>query len=90
MAGILTLSPCIPVQARKMWGATLNRVRDLARQTLSYMDEGEERDEVLRYLMAFPYAFKDHLLREDHLVDDMRVRRKACVLLSKAGQHFVT
>ncbi|GAQ84873.1 hypothetical protein KFL_002100030 [Klebsormidium nitens] len=59
-------------EARKMWGATLNRVRDLARQALSYMDDNEEREEVLRYLMAFPYAFKNHLLREDHIVDDMR------------------
>jgi predicted membrane chloride channel (bestrophin family) len=63
------------MQARKMWGATLNRVRDLARQVLSYMDDDEDREQVLRYLMAFPYAFKDHMLREDNLVTDMQVRR---------------
>jgi predicted membrane chloride channel (bestrophin family) len=63
------------MQARKMWGATLNRVRDLARQVLSYMDDDEDREQVLRYLMAFPYAFKDHMLREDNLATDMQVRR---------------
>jgi predicted membrane chloride channel (bestrophin family) len=58
-----------------MWGAMLNRIRDLARQMLSYMDNDEDREQALRYLMAFPYAFKDHMLREDDLVKDMQVRR---------------
>jgi predicted membrane chloride channel (bestrophin family) len=59
-------------EARKMWGAMLNRIRDLARQMLSYMDNDEDREQALRYLMAFPYAFKDHMLREDDLVKDMQ------------------
>lgn len=62
------------VQARKFWGATLNRVRDLARQSLSYMGDTEDREQLLRHLVAFPYAFKDHMVREDHLVQDMQVR----------------
>lgn len=62
------------LQARKAWGATLNRVRDTARQALTWMKDMEERDELLRYLVAMPYALKDHMLREDKLVEDLQVR----------------
>jgi hypothetical protein len=38
------------------------------------MKDMEERDELLRYLVAMPYALKDHMLREDKLVEDLQVR----------------
>jgi hypothetical protein len=39
----------------------------------------EERDELLRYLVAMPYALKDHMLREDKLVEDLQVRAGVCL-----------
>lgn len=57
-------------EARKTWGANLNRCRDLARQACTWMDSKEDKrtqQYFLQYLKAFPYCMKENVEAEGRL-----------------------
>lgn len=50
-------------EARKIWGALLNRSRDFVRQGLTWFDDGDMqlKAQLTRYMIAFAVALKVHL-----------------------------
>jgi len=54
-------------EARKLWGSTINRTRDLARQSITYMGDDKHVDHMVRYTIAFAVAMKRHLRGEREL-----------------------
>lgn len=60
-------------EARKIWGALLNRSRDFVRQGLTWFDEEdtELKEQLVRYTVAFAIALKCHL-RPGDPDEDMR------------------
>jgi len=58
-------------EARKIWGALLNRSRDFVRQGLTWFDEKdmELKEQHTRYMIAFAVALKAHLRPSE---EDMR------------------
>ena len=51
-------------EARKMWGALINTTRSLARQTLTLIEPGTDRDELVKQVIGYTYALKYHLRTE--------------------------
>jgi putative membrane protein len=61
-------------EARKIWGANLNRGRDLARQACTWMDSKEDEkifQSFIQYLKAFPYCMKENIEVEGRLHDEL-------------------
>ena len=61
-------------EARKIWGANLNRGRDLARQACTWMDSKEDEKifhTFIQYLKAFPYCMKENIEAEGRLHDEL-------------------
>lgn len=57
-------------EARKAWGSTVNRIRDIVRQALTWMRspvDSQKLKSFLRHAAAFPFLLKDHVVREDDL-----------------------
>ena len=51
-------------EARKNWGALINTTRSLARQTLTLIDPGADRDVLIHQIIGYTYALKYHLRTE--------------------------
>jgi putative membrane protein len=61
-------------EARKSWGMTVNRTRDLCRQALTWMRSPADAPKLecfLRHLAAFPYTLKDHTSRRNELQSEL-------------------
>ena len=61
-------------EARKVWGSNVNRCRDLARQSLTWItvpDDKEKRQWILRYIKAYPYFLKHHLTQGASVADEL-------------------
>ena len=52
---------------RKKWGMVINRTRDLARQSIGYIKDGDQVDSMIRYIIAFAVTMKRHLRAERDL-----------------------
>lgn len=53
-------------EARKAWGSNVNRCRDLARQSLTWIrfpGDAHKLDIILRYTKAYPFFLKHHLTK---------------------------
>jgi ion channel-forming bestrophin family protein len=48
-------------EARRMWGSTVNRSRDICRMALTHLDRPELRGAFLRWLKAFVWCYKMHM-----------------------------
>ena len=51
-------------EARKIWGALINTTRTLTRQTLTLIEPGEDRNELVYQIIGYTYALKYHLRTE--------------------------
>lgn len=61
-------------EARKIWGANLNRGRDIARQACAWMDTKEDEkvfQTFIQYLQAFAYCMKENIEGEGRLHDEL-------------------
>ena len=54
-------------EGRKRWGMVINRTRDFARQTCTFVDEFYLTDNLVRWTVAFAYCMKRHLRFERDL-----------------------
>lgn len=57
-------------EARKAWGSNVNRTRDLARQSLTFIRNPADKHKlgsILRHIKAYSYCLKDHLTQENLL-----------------------
>lgn len=51
-------------EARKMWGGLINTTRSLARQTLTLIEPGADRQALIHQIIGYTYALKSHLRTE--------------------------
>ena len=51
-------------EARKNWGALINTTRSLARQTLTLIEPGADRNALVHQIIGYTYALKFHLRTE--------------------------
>jgi len=51
-------------ECRKFWGETINTTRDLARNTMMWMKDPNQRDRMLKLIRAFPVAYNFHVNRK--------------------------
>jgi len=59
-------------EARALWGSTLNRSRDLSRQTISYVTDEELAQQIVRWVAAFPKTMMTHLRPGEDLKLELR------------------
>ncbi|KAG0612148.1 hypothetical protein M758_6G005800 [Ceratodon purpureus] len=61
-------------EARRAWGSTTNRIRDLSRQVLSWIQKPADLHNLhclLRHIKAFSYCLKDHMLEANLLREEL-------------------
>ena len=56
-------------EGRKKWGMIINRTRDLARQTLVYIDNDSVVQTITRHIIVFAYACRMHLRGKNDISD---------------------
>lgn len=59
-------------EARKFWGATLNRCRDVARQCVTLFPDPVGKDYFCRWIVCFVRAMHRHFQNEGNLEKDLR------------------
>ncbi|CAM6125667.1 unnamed protein product [Calypogeia fissa] len=61
-------------EARRAWGSTVTKTRDIARKALTCIvdpSDAERLNKLLRHCVAFSFCMKEHMLREGKLKEDL-------------------